>query len=337
MIVHIIDPDKFTEPLANFLIADKRFSDHYFLCPKKSNINESSQVKYLKSPLSKHLFYNIWRMFDLCFKAKKIVLHGAVVIQFFFFFPFFFHKISWVIYGYELNIIKFSSDKYSRMIRFVLGRVSSHISHIYEDSKEVNSLLNSRAKFEYSPMYFSNVVNTGFFKIENISKKDSVNVLVGNSTDPTNEHISIFEMIENEIDFIGKIYCPLSYGMYDDYKGKIIEEGYRRFGDKFVPLTEFMNINEYVDFLKIIDVAIFNHNRQQAMGNTLTLLSLGKIVYMRSGTNSFESLTKRGFEVFDNQLIKKFGIRFNRRVEINKDLLEKYYSKDRLLDSYLKL
>ncbi|PVX46590.1 4-alpha-L-fucosyltransferase (glycosyl transferase family 56) [Flavobacterium sp. 103] len=337
MIVHVIDPDKFTEPLANFLIEDGRFKDHYFLCPKFSSINESNQLIHLKSPLSKHLFYNIWRMFDLCFKAKRIVLHGAVVIQFFFFFPFFFHKISWVIYGYELDIIKAPSGKYSRMIRFVLGKVSSHISHIYEDSKEANFLLNSQTKFEYSTMYFSNVINTDFFKSENISRKESINVLVGNSTDPSNEHISIFDMIENEINFIDRIYCPLSYGLYDDYKDKIIEEGYRRFGDKFIPLTKFMNINEYVNFLKIIDVAIFNHNRQQAMGNTLTLLGLGKIVYMRQGTNSFESLTKRGFQVFDNQLIKTFGVKFNRGVETNKDLLEKYYSKSVLIDFYLNL
>jgi dTDP-N-acetylfucosamine:lipid II N-acetylfucosaminyltransferase len=337
MVLHVIDPDKFTEPLANFLIEDGRFKHHYFLCPKYSDINESSQVIQLKSPLSKHLFYNIGRMFDLCFKAKKIVLHGAVLIQFFFFFPFFFRKISWVIYGYELGVIKASTGWYSLMLRFVFSRVNSHISHVYEDSQEANKLLKSKAEFIYSPMYLSNIVDITFFKAEEVSKKDTINVLVGNSTDPTNEHLSIFDMLEGEIEFINKVFCPLSYGTYDEYRDEVIIEGTRRFGEKFVPLTEFMGIEKYVDFLKTIDVAVFNHNRQQAMGNTLTLLGLGKIVYMRTGTNSYESLTKRGFAVFDNKLIKESGIKMNRKTAINKAMLEKYYSKSALIDFYLNL
>ena len=51
-------------------------------------------------------------------------------------------------------------------------------------------------------------LNGGLFDTdEDISKKNRINVLVGNSTDPTNEHISIFDMIEGEIEFINKIYC----------------------------------------------------------------------------------------------------------------------------------
>ena len=173
--------------------------------------------------------------------------------------------------------------------------------------------------------------------LEDISKKQKVNVLVGNSTDPTNNHIEIFNMIEEQIEEIDKIYCPLSYGIFRDYKDSIIKEGTKRFGDKFVALTDFMTIEEYTEFLKTIDVAIFNHNRQQAMGVTLSLLSLGKIVYCKGGTTSYNSLTERGFAVFAVNLIKEAGIKFNRNVDINKELLESYYSKEQLLESYLKL
>ncbi|SHM19219.1 TDP-N-acetylfucosamine:lipid II N-acetylfucosaminyltransferase [Flavobacterium chilense] len=337
MVLHIIDPDKFTKPLANFLIEDERFKNHFFLSPKDSGIVGSKQIIDLRSPLSKNLFYNFRTMFSQCCKARRIVLHGLVLVHFFFFFPFFFHKISWVIYGYELEVIKASTGWYSRMLRFVLSRVNCHISHVHEDSEEANKLLKSKAKFIYSPMYLSNIVDITFFKAEDLSKKDSINVLVGNSTDPTNEHISIFDMLEGEIEFINKIFCPLSYGTHDEYRDKIIIEGARRFGDKFVPLTELMTIEKYIDFLKTIDVAVFNHNRQQAMGNTLTLLGLGKIVYMRSGTNSFESLTKRGFIVFDNKLIKECGFKVNREVLTNKATLENYYSMSVLIDSYINL
>jgi hypothetical protein len=223
------------------------------------------------------------------------------------------------------------------MLRFVLSRINGHISHVFEDSKEANRILKSDAKFLYSTMYLSNTVETDFFNIEDISKKSNINILVGNSTDPTNNHLGIFDIIQSQLKEINKIYCPLSYGDYEVYKNEIIEEGYRRFGDKFVPLTNFMSLEKYVDFLKNIDVAIFNHNRQQAMGNTLTLLSLGKIVYMKSGTNSFKSLNKRKFRIFDVKLIEKNGIKKNYNVIDNKELLNKFYSKNILIESYLNL
>lgn len=337
MILHIIDSDKFTKPLAKMMIEDVRFHDHFFISlPVLEQLNSNSIV-YLKSPLSKHLWYNFFKLFFLCFKAKKIVLHGALLMHFFFVFPFFLRKTLWVIYGYEINIIKNPKNTIDKITKHVLKKVNGHILHICEESNEVNNILNSKAKFYYSPTYLSNTVELNLFTNKDISTIEKINVLVGNSTDPTNEHISIFEMIENNLSHINKIYCPLSYGDHEVYKNKIIEEAYRKFGDQFVPITNFMSLEEYKEFLNSIDVAIFNHNRQQAMGITLTLMSLGKIVYMRSRTTSYESLIRRGFRVFDNKLIKHDGVKKNRQIAENKKLLEENYSKLNLINFYLSL
>lgn len=337
MILHIIDSDKFTKPLAKMIMEDVRFHDHFFLSlPALEQLNSNSII-YLKSPLSKHLWFNFFKLFFLCFKAKKIVLHGALLMHFFFVFRFFLRKTLWVIYGYEINIIKNPNNNIDKITKHVLKKVNGHITHVYEDSRETNRILKSNAKFVYSSMYLSNTVETNLFANKDISTIEKINVLAGNSTDPTNEHISIFDMIEDNVSHINKIYCPLSYGDHEVYKNKIIEEGYRRFGDQFVPINNFMSLEEYKGFLNNIDVAIFNHNRQQAMGITLTLMSLGKIVYMRSGTNSYESLTRRGFRVFDNELIKQDGIKKNRQILENKKLLEEHYSKLNLINFYLSL
>ncbi|WP_083234102.1 TDP-N-acetylfucosamine:lipid II N-acetylfucosaminyltransferase [Candidatus Marithrix sp. Canyon 246] len=75
------------------------------------------------------------------------------------------------------------------------------------------------------------------------------------------------------------MFVPLSYG---DPKGVYIKEvistGTKIFGDKFIPMTEFMDFDKYLNFLGSINITIFNHNRQQAMGNTITLLGFGKKV-----------------------------------------------------------
>lgn len=335
MILHIVEWNKFTNPLSDFLINDGRFNEHHFLIISNDSIKDEKQKTCLKSPISKNLFYNLKTFLSLSLKSKKIILHGPVLIHFLVLFPFLFKKIYWSINGYELYTIA-KDNLYSKMMRFVFKNVKGHLTHINGDSDLANSILGSKAKCTYAPMYLSNLVETTDFDFQDISKKDKINILVGNSTDPTNNHLEIFNILENQIDKINQIFCPLSYGIFQEYKDLVIQEGIKKFDKKFVPITEFMSIKEYTNFLKNIDVAIFKHNRQQAIGVTLSLLSLGKIVYISKKTTSYNSLKERGFCIFDVDLIVKDGMNFNRNVSDNKELLQKYYSKEQLIDSYLK-
>jgi c-di-GMP-related signal transduction protein len=125
-----------------------------------------------------------------------------------------------------------------------------------------------------------------------------------------------------------QIYCPLSYGSYIKYKETVKQKGLELFGERFIPIERFMQFEEYKAFLETIDIAVFNHKRQEAMGVTLTLLSLGKEVYVNSSTASFQSFSQRGFQLFDNALIQtEKDSLATRNVAANGILLEKYYSK----------
>lgn len=336
MILHVIEPNRFTTSVINLLDGDERFENHHFLSITGVGVEKTHRISALKGPISRNLFENIKLFWSLSYRAKKIILHGPVLIHFFFIFPFFLKKIFWAINGYELQIIR-NNNFYAKMLRFVFKHAYGHLTHIKEDSNLANAILKSKAKFVYSPLYTSNLIETRNFNSTDVSNKQKVNLLVGNSTDPTNNHIEIFDMIERQIHNINKIYCPLSYGVFDDHRDSVIKEGISRFGNKFVALTDLMTSEQYTKFLEIIDIAIFNHDRQQAMGVTLSLLSLGKIVYMRKGTTSFRSLKERGFAIYDNELIQRDGINFKRSIDINKELLERYYSKEVLIQSYLNL
>jgi len=48
------------------------------------------------------------------------------------------------------------------------------------------------------------------------------------------------------------------------------------FREKFKPLVDFIPFDEYLNLLAKVDIAIFNHKRQQTMGNITTLL--GEII-----------------------------------------------------------
>jgi dTDP-N-acetylfucosamine:lipid II N-acetylfucosaminyltransferase len=220
-------------------------------------------------------------------------------------------------------------------LRFILKKAKVHLTHIETDSDLANEKLQSKALFHYSPVYLSNVVSTYDFNPTIV--KDKVKIMVGNSTSLNNDHISILNKLKKFEESIEYIICPLSYGMYADYKESIKVEGYKLFGSKFKPVEEFMSMEKYIDLLKDIDIAVFNHWRQEAMGVTLTLLSLGKIVYVNPITTSFGSLTKRGFKIYDNNLLFNEGVTVQRNVIENKKLLEKYYSLDVLLETLKKL
>ena len=109
-------------------------------------------------------------------------------------------------------------------------------------------------------------------------------ILAGNSATQENQHSETFHALEHLKDENIEIICPLSYGS-PEYRDKVIEEGKNIFGGKFMPLKDFMEYEDYICLLASCDAGIFNNNRQQAMGNILILLRLGKKVYLREDTS----------------------------------------------------
>ncbi len=329
MTLHVLILDKFTQPFYHYAteVLHLQRQQFLFISDKPSELKPSANLHWIKTPISKNIFFNLKLFFKLCFKAKRIVLHGDPLLHFFMLFPFFIKKTNWLIYGQELYSLNKQKGTRSLIKKFVLSRVKNHITHIKGDSDLANTLLNSKAKFIYSPMYLSNVVDTEQFHPTKVSEKSKLTLMIGNSTDPTNNHKAVFEKILKYQDDIELIYCPLSYGMYDDYKNEIKALGQELFGTKFVPIEKFMSFDEYKTFLASVDVVIFNHNRQEGMGVTLTLLSLGKIIYVSPHTTSYESLIRRGCQIYDIALIDTEGLKIDRDVRENVTFLNQYYSK----------
>lgn len=339
MTLHILILDKFTEPFYCYITEVIKLKHHHFLfiSDKQTSLEPNPNLHWIKHPLGKYAYSNTKMFLRLCSSSDRIIMHGDTLVHFFGLFPFFLKKTGWVIYGQELYSLRKSESFHQKLKRFVLSKVRYHITHIKGDSELANQWLGSNAEFVYCPMYLSNVVDTSDFNPTDVSKKDKIKVLVGNSTDPTNNHEEIFNKLKPYQDQIESIYCPLSYGMYDEYKQEVIRKGAEFFGDKFIVMDKFMPFDEYKKFLSNVDIVIFNHNRQEAMGVTLTLLSLGKIVYLNPNTTSYESLTRRGFRIFDNSLIEEQGLKINRDVDANVRCLEEFYSKTVFDESWQKI
>lgn len=331
--LHIANPDKFTLPLCKLLTSNQEFNNHKFLFVSDQfdkEIHNSDSISFFSSPIRNELIKNLFLFYKQCNEADIIIMHNGSGSILFNIFPWFTKKNAWVINGAELYGLT-KNDNNSRAFKFVLKKTKVHLTHIEGDSILANEKLRSKAKFHYSPVYLSNVVTTSDFNPTLI--KDKVKIMVGNSTSQNNDHITILQNLKKFEKNIEYIICPLSYGIYLDYKESVKVEGYKLFGDLFKPVEEFMSMDKYIDLLKDVDVAVFNHWRQEAMGVTLSLLSLGKIVYVNPGTTSYSSLINRGFKIYDNNLLFEEGPSIQRNVQENKSLLEKYYSLNKLIES----
>jgi len=139
-----------------------------------------------------------------------------------------------------------------------------------------------------------------FYKEYDIRPKenDTINIQLGNSATDTNHHLEVLQRLEKFKDENIQIFAPLSYGD-EAYAKEVILKGKEMFGEKFMPLTEFMPFEKYMEFLSEIDIAIFNHRRQQAFGNIISLVGMGKKVYLHPYSTVNGVMQECGLKVFD--------------------------------------
>lgn len=99
-----------------------------------------------------------------------------------------------------------------------------------------------------------------------------------------------------------KIYCTLSYGN-ERYRESIIKKGKEMFGDKFIPIVDYIELSQYWLFLESIDLVVYPMIRFAA-GTTLTYLNyMGKKIYMKK--EMADIALNLGIHVMDIEELKK--------------------------------
>jgi dTDP-N-acetylfucosamine:lipid II N-acetylfucosaminyltransferase len=309
-VLHIITLDKFIPPYIDFLEAHfEDFSEHLFfisgdelqypVVKRKNTIFESELHKSTRSHLLSKFMH----------EADKIILHSLFDlrnVQLLVFRPWVLKRCFWVIWGgdlYDYRHIKrsFRWYKYEMYRRFIIKRMGHLVTYIKGDVDLARKWYGARGKYQKCLMYPSNLFKE---EILPIRKESTINIQIGNSAHLSNEHFEMIKLLEPYKELDIKIFAPLSYGR-NDYAHRVMTEGKQIFGDKFIAILEFMSLKEYLKLLGKIDIAIFNHRRQQGMGNIINLLGLGKKVYMRNDVtpwNLFQSLGIRVYDVKDIEL-----------------------------------
>jgi dTDP-N-acetylfucosamine:lipid II N-acetylfucosaminyltransferase len=305
-ILHLIPNSVFTKPYINFVNKHFDSNKHLFIVPDKERgygIIAEKNVKLLQNSLNK-AFKNLFFLIQQMQRSEKIILHGLFnksLVLLLFFQPWLLKKSYWVIWGGDLYWYKFRERTfkaylYERLRKFVIANMGGLITHIKGDYELSQNWYGAKGNYHYCFMYQSNLFKE--YDLTNL-KKDNIKtyIQVGNSADPTNNHLEVFLKLEKYKERNIEIICPISYGNME-YGQKVINNGEKLFGDKFKPLTEFMSLDKYLEVLAKTDVAIFNHERQQAVGNIVTLLGLGKKVYLRNDITTWDFCIEHDLKVY---------------------------------------
>jgi len=268
-------------------------------------------------------------------KANRIILHGLFSYHLFCIFvlqPWLLKKCYWVIWGGDLYVHKDEAKTWRgrtvELLRSIcIKRVGHLVTYIRGDVDLARKWYGATGQHHECFTYPSNVYREIPEKAETHS---TINIQIGNSADPSNSHLELLRRLMPYRDQDLTIYAPLSYGdKY--YMQSVIKAGKTMFKDKFVPLTEFMPIEQYLDFLGRIDIAIFNHERQQAMGNIITLLGLGKKVFLRKDVTPWAFFVSLGVRVFNVEQIDISPIDEN-DLRRNKEIVSGLFSERKLIE-----
>jgi len=327
-ILHIMILDKFIPPFIKFINKNFNSNEHIFVVIGKPrsdygmdlNINN---VFWLDRRLK------IIEFEKYLYKAEKIILHGLwderilklLAVQ-----PWLLKKSYWIMWGGDFYFPEIQSD----LRKYIIKHIRNVITYVDGDVEYIKKYYKADTKRHYKCfMYLSNIFDESKYKNCQKMKKDEIWILVGNSATDTNRHELVFDKLKRFKDDNIRLIVPLSYGD-DEYRKKIIKIGRREFSNKFYPIVEFLPYEQYINIIYNIDIAIFFHNRSQAMGNTIQILGLGKKLFLdRINNPLYQFFRNLGVKVYDFET--EFNLNANEKELIsNSEIIKKTFSREQL-------
>lgn len=293
-IAHIMIFEKFNRRYIEFVAAHFPVNDHRFYIIGTNyagyNLEGLPNVRVINS------YIKVLSLFSQLLFAKRIFLHGLwhrgfiklLLLQ-----PWLIKKCYWMMWGGDF----YYHDKETPAKKKLIKKIRHFVSLVEGDYQLAQKWYEAKGTFHQSILY--TYIDAEEFDQEfHEAMKPVIRILAGNSADPSNRHAEIFELLLPYKDRTIEIIMPLSYGNVA-YANEICKKGNELFGEKFKGLTHFIPMQEYRQLLRETDIGIFYHNRQQGLGNIITLLSYGKKVYLNPEVTTWRTFTQLGVELFD--------------------------------------
>lgn len=182
-----------------------------------------------------------------------------------------------------------------KKIKMFSKRIDIIATTVYEDYSLAKKILEINPAFKEFNFYFlkDDIENSGLQR----SETGKINVLIGNSGDPSNNHIDLIKDLSKfKCKDKVKYYFILSYGN-QNYIQKVINYGKRILENQFYGIKDFLNLEDYTALLNNVDIGVFGFKRQQGFGNIVQLLLLKKAVFLDSNNPCYSYFINHGVDI----------------------------------------
>ncbi len=335
MILHVFNnQEKFSKGYFKML------HDHGFDLSKHRLFHYGAENDYFSLLGIEAIFSNSWitilphiKLLQWLYRADKIIVHSLaspMVLLYLLIFPKFRDKVNWVVWGKDLYYYKLlvrpniAHHIYEFMRKRVFPRIPLIITAFREEYDLGRQWYNFTGENIECALLYPYSVRLDTDDRDVLEKKNGkLILLVGNSSSLTNNHIDALQKLKVFENDIERIICPLSYGGQKSYVKKVCKTGERLFGEKFIAMKDFMSVEDYFGIIGNVDIAIFNHNRQEGLNNIYSLLNQKKTIYMNSTISSWSFFMRNNIQVknfldIENESLCKYD---DRTLENNRIVL----------------
>lgn len=230
--------------------------------------------------------------------ADKIILHGLwnpKIIRLLNLQPWLITKCYWMMWGGDFyNHAHESVDK-----KKLIKKIRHFITFVKGDFEFAQKHYGASGTLHPAMGYPGQLFENIYSDQEQVTSPKA-RILLGNSADTSNKHMDALQRLKAAAmaEDIEVIVCPLSYGG-EAYAEDVIKVGKELFGDKFMPLKDFMSFDEYTKLLVGLNTALFNHDRQQGLGNIVAMLGNGKKVFFKKNNTLYDFFQSINVTIYD--------------------------------------
>jgi SAM-dependent methyltransferase len=217
------------------------------------------------------------------------------------------HRTAWIMWGGDLKAFvrglqRSPKSTRARVWKRVCPRLGAVGALAPDDFKVLANALASAAPKKWSPfIYGISLRDEGCGTPR--TEEDRPVILLGNSADPSNQHlegIALLEKIRGQADVI----CPLGYGGSPDYAREIAARGNRDLGESFYPMLEMASKEHFDSVLDSVDIVVYLHDRQQGLYTLTRVLQNGGKAFLRAGSPTYEMLLDQDIRIFSLEDLK---------------------------------
>jgi hypothetical protein len=174
----------------------------------------------------------------------------------------------------------------------ILGKTSYLLGLIKHSSSCLNNIFD--ANVGILPFSYENPTNIDLLDQTatldskyNFKEKYDYTIMVNHSANPANNHITLIDNLANFPDKNFVAITPLSYGAAQNVVEMFIKYGKNKLGDKFMPLTEYLEPVDYLKILRQVDIFMMNSYFSGGFANIRTMFSLEKKIILNKNNKDY--------------------------------------------------